>query len=45
MIFPDENQKIIYANMIQMREPYVTNVIGFVDGLSIPTECSELKEE
>jgi hypothetical protein len=35
IIFPDEEHKKIFANMIKRREPLVHNVIGFVDGLSI----------
>ena len=41
VIFPDDNQMREFAEMIQIREPMVNNVIGFVDGLSLPVQCSD----
>ena len=31
----------VYAKMVQMREPLIDNVIGFVDGLSLTVQCSD----
>ena len=39
--FPDQQQMAIYAQMVNNREPAINNVIGFVDGLSIPVQCSD----
>ena len=41
VIFPDDNQMRKFAKMIQIRERIVNNVIGFVDGLSLPVQCSD----
>jgi hypothetical protein len=38
--FPDEDRKQYYASLCQRREPSVDNVIGFVDGVSLQTQCS-----
>jgi len=35
----------MYASMVQNREPLVTNVIGFIDGLSIPVQCCDEEAE
>ena len=43
--FPTDAKMEHYSRLIQQREPTVTNVIGFIDGLSIPVECSEDVEE
>ena len=40
--FPTHAEMEDYSQLIQQREPTVTNVI---DGLSIPVECSEDVEE
>ena len=32
-----------FADMIKIREPMVNNVIGFVDGLSLPVQCLDDK--
>ena len=34
--FPNDAEMEHYSRLIQQREPTVTNVIGFIDGLSIP---------
>ena len=39
--FPDHAKMAEFAAMIQVREPMVDNVIGFVDGLSLPIQCSD----
>jgi len=38
--FPNENKMEELAALVEGREPQVTNVIGFVDGVSFPTQCS-----
>ena len=43
--FPCDDELETYAQLIHQREPTVTNVVGFIDGLSIPVECSEDVEE
>ncbi len=30
-----------YANMVQMREPMVDDIIGFMDSVSFPVECND----
>jgi hypothetical protein len=37
--------KLRYAKMVERRQPEVRNIIGFVDGLSLPVKCSEDDEE
>lgn len=39
--FPDPEKMAEFASIIQLREPLVDNVIGFVDGLSLPVQCSD----
>lgn len=41
VVFLDENQMRTFADMVQLREPMVNNVIGFVDGLSLAVQCSD----
>jgi hypothetical protein len=43
--FPNNAEMVDYARIIQHRERHVHNVIGFVDGLSIPVQCSDDKYE
>jgi len=43
--FPTVEIMRIYADMIQDREPTVDDVIGFLDGVSIPIQCSDYPEE
>ena len=43
--FPDEEKKHQFAEMISKREPTVTNVIGFMDGVSFTTECTDERVE
>ena len=38
--FPNEEKMQQFADMIKLREPEVGNVIGFMDGLSLTTECT-----
>jgi hypothetical protein len=42
--FPSENKMTEYALMAHHREPLLTNVIGFVDGVAMPVKCSSLPE-
>jgi DDE superfamily endonuclease len=39
--FPDAELMKVYARMVQIREPMVNNVIGFVDGVSLQVQCSD----
>ena len=39
--FPDGDKMREYAAMVQMREPLVDNIIGFMDGFSFPAECAD----
>lgn len=39
--FPDAETMAHYAHLVQQREPTVNNIIGFVDGVSIPIQCSD----
>ena len=43
--FPDQVKMAYYASLVQIREPLINNVIGFVDGLSIHVECSSYQSE
>ena len=38
--FPDHEKKQQFASMIQRREPEISDVIGFMDGVSLRTECT-----
>ena len=38
--FPDGEKMIQFAAMIQRREPLVDDVIGFMDGVSFTTQCT-----
>ena len=41
-----DDEKQCFASMIEQREPSVKNCIGFVDGISIPVQCSsEITEQ
>jgi len=37
--FPDENKMHELAALVEAREPAVTNVIGFADGVTFATQC------
>ena len=37
--WPDELKKSEWASLVQMREPLVNAVIGFVDGVALPVQC------
>jgi hypothetical protein len=39
--FPDDQKMVEYSRLVQLRDPTVQNIIGFVDGLSLPVQCSE----
>lgn len=43
--FPDAGKMEQFAAMINAREPLVDDVIGFMDGVSIPTECTAEENE
>jgi hypothetical protein len=43
--FPTEEKMQQYAEMIRHREPSVTDVIGFMDGVSFTTECTDERVE
>ena len=38
--FPNQEKMSKWARMIQQREPIADDVIGFMDGLSLHSECS-----
>jgi hypothetical protein len=42
--FPHADEMAQLAAMVAAREPLVRNVIGFVDGLSLPVECAANEE-
>jgi hypothetical protein len=37
--FPNRDKMREYATMVQVREPLVDDIIGFMDGVSFPAEC------
>lgn len=39
--FPDREKMREYAAMVQLREPLVDDIIGFMDGVSFPAECTD----
>jgi hypothetical protein len=39
--FPNAEKMREYADMLRMREPMVDNIIGFMDGVSFSTECTD----
>jgi hypothetical protein len=43
--FPNNAKMKEYADMIQAREPLVKDVIGFIDSISFPTECTDKRVE
>lgn len=42
--FPSKLEMAHYAELCRRRQPIVHNVIGFVDGLSIPVQCNDSEE-
>jgi hypothetical protein len=38
--FPDAVKRRKFADMVQEREPLVNNIIGFMDGVPFPSECT-----
>ena len=43
--FPSAEKMRQFAGMVQSREPLVDDVIGFMDGVSIPAECTDERFE
>jgi hypothetical protein len=43
--FPNFEEMTRYAELVRRREPSVRGVIGFLDGLSLPTQCSSEEDE
>ena len=43
--FPDPAMMRKFADMVQEREPLVDNIIGFMDGVSFPSECTDERVE
>jgi hypothetical protein len=39
--FPDKEKISEFAAMVKAREPLVDDVIGFMDGVSLPVECTD----
>lgn len=39
--FPDEATMSVFANMVQQCKPSVNDIIGFMDGVSFPVECTD----
>jgi hypothetical protein len=42
--FPDEQKMQQFAEMISLREPTISNIIGFMDGLGLATEMADKKK-
>ena len=38
--FPSYLELVSYANMVSQRTPQVQNVVGFIDGVKFPIQCS-----
>jgi hypothetical protein len=43
--FPDGEKMREYAAMVEVREPIVNDIIGFMDGVSFSTECTDERVE
>jgi hypothetical protein len=43
--FPDDPKMQQFAEMISIREPMISNVIGFMDGLGLATEMTDKRIE
>ena len=39
--FPTEARMHLYSNMVSAQEPMMTNVIGFMDGVGLTTDCKD----
>jgi hypothetical protein len=39
--FPNGEKMREYTNMVQMREPMVDDIVGFMDSVSFPAECTD----
>ncbi len=45
MKFPNTEKMDEFAQMIKLREPLADDVIGFMDGVSLKTECTVFDPE
>ena len=43
--FPSDAKMREFADMVQAREPLVDDIIGFMDGVSMPTQCTSERVE
>jgi hypothetical protein len=43
--FPSQQRMAELADLVHRREPGVRNIIGFVDGLALPVQCSSQERE
>ena len=43
--FPDRDKMAQFAEQIKLREPSINDVIGFMDGLSLATQCTSERME
>ncbi len=43
--FPDREKMREYAAMVEVREPIVNDIVGFMDGVSFSTECTDERVE
>ena len=39
--FPDEGKMRVFADQVQLREPSVDDIIGFMDGVALTSECTD----
>jgi hypothetical protein len=39
--FPDDAKMRDFANMVQLREPMVDDIISFLDGVLFPVQCTD----
>ncbi len=45
MQFPDNNKMQVFACMVQLHEPSVDDIIGFMDGVLLTSECTDKRIE
>jgi hypothetical protein len=43
--FPNAAKMREFTDMVQEQEPLVSNIIGFMDGISFPAECTDERIE
>ena len=43
--FPDEAKMRVLADMVQLQEPAVDDIIGFMDGVSLSAKCTDERIE